>query len=137
MTTATTRQQTIYPAISYRDAQAAIDWLSRVFGFEAHMVVPGEDGTIMHAEIRAGNDLFMMGTDRSDADPQTPAPVNKGFYVCVDDLDAAYQRVKDEGASILHELQDTDYGSREFSVHDVEGYAWTFGTYRPGTYEEE
>jgi len=28
------------------------------------------------------------------------------------------------------ELNDTDYGSREFSVRDPEGNLWSFGTYR-------
>jgi len=33
----------------------------------------------------------------------------------------------------VRDLQDTDYGSREYSVRDPEGNVWSFGTYRPGT----
>ena len=33
----------IIPAMRYRDAAAAIDWLCRAFGFERHLVVPGPD----------------------------------------------------------------------------------------------
>ena len=29
------QRQTIFPALRYRDANAAIDWLGRAFGFEA------------------------------------------------------------------------------------------------------
>jgi uncharacterized glyoxalase superfamily protein PhnB len=29
------------------------------------------------------------------------------------------------------ELEDTDYGSREYSVRDPEGNLWSFGTYDP------
>ena len=28
------------------------------------------------------------------------------------------------------ELHDTDYGSRDFGIHDPEGNRWYFGTYR-------
>ena len=31
----------------------------------------------------------------------------------------------------MRELQDTDYGFREYSVRDLEGYLWSFGTYNP------
>ena len=30
---------TVIPAMRYRDAPAAIDWLGRAFGFEKHLVV--------------------------------------------------------------------------------------------------
>ena len=32
---------------------------------------------------------------------------------------------------IIRELADTPYGSREYSVRDVEGNLWSFGTYYP------
>ena len=37
---------TIIPTMRYRDAPGAIAWLCDAFGFEKHLVVPGEDGTI-------------------------------------------------------------------------------------------
>ena len=46
---------TIIPTMRYRDAPAAIDWLCRAFGLERHLVVPGEDGTILHAQLSFGN----------------------------------------------------------------------------------
>jgi uncharacterized glyoxalase superfamily protein PhnB len=32
------------PFIRYDDAPAALDWLTRAFGFEQNMVVPGDEG---------------------------------------------------------------------------------------------
>ena len=29
------------------------------------------------------------------------------------------------------EIEDTDYGSREYTARDLEGHEWSFGTYRP------
>ncbi len=53
---------TIIPAMRYRNAPAAIDWLCHTFGFEKHPVVPGEDGTIVHAELSFGNGMVMCGS---------------------------------------------------------------------------
>ena len=53
---------TIVPARRYRDAPAAIEWLCRAFGFEKHLVVPGPDGTIAHAQLTRGNGMVMLGS---------------------------------------------------------------------------
>jgi len=53
--------------------------------------------------------------------------------VYVADVDAHYARAKAAGAEIVMELEDTDYGSRGYSVRDLEGHLWSFGTYHPGT----
>ena len=42
---------TVIPTMRYRDAAAAIEWLCEAFGFEKHLEVPGEGGTIIHAEL--------------------------------------------------------------------------------------
>ena len=54
------------PAIRYRDAAAAIDWLCEAFGFERHLVVPGEGGAIDHAQLVFGNGMVMLGSARDD-----------------------------------------------------------------------
>ena len=40
---------TVIPALQYRDAPAAIDFLCRAFGFERNAVYEGEGGIIAHA----------------------------------------------------------------------------------------
>jgi uncharacterized glyoxalase superfamily protein PhnB len=57
----------IIPAMLYRDAAAAIEWLCRAFGFEKHLVVPGDAGTIAHAQLVLGNGMIMLGSARDDA----------------------------------------------------------------------
>jgi uncharacterized glyoxalase superfamily protein PhnB len=54
----------IIPTFRYRDAPAAIEFLCRAFGFERHLVVPGEDGTIVHAQLRFGNGMIMDIEDK-------------------------------------------------------------------------
>ncbi|MDQ3821902.1 MAG: VOC family protein [Actinomycetota bacterium] len=113
----------IYPFLRYADGDAALEWLGRAFGFETLMVHRGgDDGPVQHAEISLGPGIVMLGEgDRSD----------RGIYVAVDDADAHYERAKAAGAQIVRELEDTPYGSREYTARDPEGNVWSFGTYRP------
>jgi uncharacterized glyoxalase superfamily protein PhnB len=119
----------IFPALRYRDAPAAVDWLEKAFGFERKMVVDSPDGTVAHAELKFGNGVLMLGSERED--PGNPWAAEVGIYVAVNDVDAHYARARAAGAEIVRPLQDTDYGAREYSVRDCEGRLWSFGTYRP------
>jgi uncharacterized glyoxalase superfamily protein PhnB len=116
---------TIFPALTYEDPQAAIDFLKEAFGAEEHAVYKGDDGRIQHAELRFGNGIVMFGP--GGADPTVTA----GIYIVVADPDAHHDRARAAGAEIVRELNDTDYGSREYSAKDPEGNAWYFGTYQP------
>ncbi len=123
---------TVYPTLRYRDAAKAIRWLGEAFGLTEHLVVPGEDGRIAHAELRSGMGMVMLGstTDGSDgrmALEQGPA----GVYVVVEDVDAHHRRAREAGAEIVMPLSDTDYGSRDYTARDPEGNLWSFGTYQP------
>ena len=114
---------TIFPSVGYRDQNAAIDFLTRAFGFEEHVIYRNEDGAIAHAELRYGPSIMFVST----ADP------GRGqLYVAVGDADAHCARARDAGATIDKEPYDTDYGSRDYRARDPEGNAWVFGTYRPG-----
>ena len=56
----------IIPGMRYRDAPAAIEWLCDFLGFERHLVVPNEDGTIAHAQLVLGNGMIMLGLAHDD-----------------------------------------------------------------------
>lgn len=119
--------QSLFPVILYQDVTTAIEWLERTFGFETIMSVPNEDGSIAHAEIRFAGEVVMLGTLKG-----TPGdPPWRGIYICVDDIDTHYARTIEAGAKIERALFETDYGSRDYSAFDLEGYIWHFGTYRP------
>lgn len=124
----------LFPALRYRDADAAIAWLKDAFAFEEKAVHRGEDGTVAHAELRLGAGLIMLGQVRegdwmqgAPPDPSAGATV----YAVVGDVDAHHERARAAGAEITRELDDTDYGSREYSALDLEGNRWSFGTYDP------
>lgn len=125
--------QNIYPALRYKDAPAAIDWLCRAFGFTRNAVHDGEGGIIEHAELSYEGGMVMLGSERT-TDEERGFGMHAGqgwLYVVVDDPDAHHVRAKAAGANIIRELADQDYGSRDYSARDPEGNLWSFGTYNP------
>ncbi len=117
----------IFPALRYRDADAAIAFLRDAFGFEEKAAYRDDAGAVAHAELRLGAGLVMLG---QLADHE-PASAGQTIYVVVEDPDAHYARARAAGATILRELSDMEYGSREYGAQDLEGYRWSFGTYDP------
>jgi uncharacterized glyoxalase superfamily protein PhnB len=73
--------------------------------------------------------MFGSAGEADPANPWTTAAM--GVYVCVDDVDAHHARAVANGADIVRDLADTDYGSREYSARDLDGNLWSFGSYQP------
>ncbi len=129
---------TVIPTLRYKDAAVAIEWLCEAFGFEKHLVVPAEDGTIVHAQLTFGNGMVMLGSARESEfdDLQKPPSalgraVSQSPYIVVDDPDKHYARAVAAGAEIVMEIKDEDYGGRDYSCRDPEGHVWNFGSYDP------
>jgi uncharacterized glyoxalase superfamily protein PhnB len=129
-----TPQPTVWPALRYDDAPAAIRFLVDVLGFQETLVVPGTpERAIAHAELTwSEGGGVMLGSTGGPVDPVHDAmrPGVGTTYVVSDHVDEIYARVKDSGAEITEDLTDTDYGSHGFSLRDPEGNSWSIGTYR-------
>jgi uncharacterized glyoxalase superfamily protein PhnB len=129
---------TVIPTLRYRDAAAAIDWLCNAFGFERHLVVPGENGSIAHAQLVFGNGMVMIGSARDDEYGKLVQPPKNADdwntqspYIVVEDADRHYARAVAAGARVVMDITDEDYGGRGYSCRDPEGQVWNFGTYDP------
>lgn len=133
----------IMPTMRYRDAPAAIEWLCKVFGFARHAAYENPDGTIAHAELALGGGMIMLGSQKDDeygSGFKTPRELGgaetRSVYIVAPDPDAVFARAQAAGGTIVRPLQNTDYGSREFSVKDPEGHSWSVGTYDPWAVHE-
>ena len=121
----------------YGDAPVAIEWLCNVFGFRKHLVAPGENGTIAHAQLVLGNGMIMLGSDSSDEYGKVVSPPGKdgvntqSCYIFIKEIDAHYAHAVAAGAEIIMEIADQDYGGRLYSAKDPEGHLWNFGSYDP------
>ena len=127
----------VIPTMRYEDAARMIDWLCEAFGFERHLVVPGEDGTIAHAQLTLGDGMIMLGSWRDDEwgrlvkTARQVGALTQSCYVVVPDADAHHARARAAGAEIVMDVEDKDYGGRGYAARDPEGQLWNFGTYDP------
>ena len=131
MTMIDTTVQRRIPALVYADIEAAYRYLTDVFGFEPGRLDRDEDGTVRHGEVGAGDGVIWL--HRVAPEFGLDSPLNTGvetagLSVMVDDVDAHYLRVKAAGASIVYELADMPYGTREYGVRDLENRLWSFMT---------
>jgi uncharacterized glyoxalase superfamily protein PhnB len=124
--------QRISPVLVYDNAEAAIAFLTRAFGFAEHSVHRSPDGSIAHAELTYGGSYIGL----SDRIKGVQSVFDLGpcaIYVTVDDPDRHHAQAVAAGAEVVYPLTDQDYGSRDYAVRDPEGFVWSFGTYALGS----
>ncbi len=116
----------IIPYLFYRDVPAALDWLSRAFGFREDLRVPTASG--IHAEMSLDGARIMMGQvgeDPRHRPPGTAGPASQGVFIYLTGIDAHHARAQAAGAEIVSPLADLPYG-RSYTAHDPEGHPWYF-----------
>lgn len=117
----------ITPYLLYGDVDAAVDWLTRVFGFTERMRLKGPDGRANHAEIQMGDGVVMMGNPGPDyQNPKRRGGATQLLYVYVEDVDRHFEAARAAGATILREPADQFYGDRTYGAEDPEGHQWSF-----------
>lgn len=124
---------TVWAAQNYRDANAAIDFITNVLGFEATLIVedPDDPSVIHHAELiwPEGGGFMLGSSGRNDSEFAT-LNGKVGMYVVTADPFPIYDRCVAAGARIEREMESTPYCAAQFTVADPEDNMWCFGTYR-------
>ena len=123
---------TVTPYLAVGDAAQAIDFYTRAFGAKEVVRMDAPGGKIGHAELEIGDSRIML----SDPFPQssTKPPKDLGgtsfsVMMYVEDVDAAFKRAVDAGASVSMELSDMFWGDRFGSVTDPFGHSWSLATH--------
>ena len=120
------------PIVVVERAPRLIDFLKQVFNAQEEEVYKGPDGRVIHAELRIGDSIIML-TDANPQFPALPAMVN----VYTEDVDAAYKRALEAGATSLREPSNQFYGDRTAGIKDVYGNQWWIATHVEDVSEEE
>ena len=117
----------VTPYLYYEDVDAAIEWLTRAFGFVEGMRMTGADGKATHADMAVSDSIIMMGHPGPGyKNPKRLGHVTQAIYVYVDGVDQHFERAKAAGAKVLQEPKDQFYGDRTYGVEDPEGHHWYF-----------
>lgn len=120
-------EPSLFVNLRYQDGRAATTWLSRAFGFQHGLQVPGPNDSLMHAELHRRDGVLMVDSSHDEV----WGIERQATCVHVADPDAHYARAAAGGATIVRALADTPYGARGYTARDPEGFLWTFSTYRP------
>ena len=120
-------EQRVTPYLLYEDGAAAIEFLTRAFGFREERRMTGAAGG-MHAELEVGPKGGLVYLGQPPGGFRNPAEVGRTsqVYVLVDEVDGHYARAKAEGALIIEELNDLPFGHRRYGCADPQGHEWFF-----------
>jgi uncharacterized glyoxalase superfamily protein PhnB len=122
---------TVTPSIIVRGAARAIEFYKRAFGAEEVGRMDAPDGTVMHAEIRIGDSIVMLGDENPQWGVLSPSSTNGNpgsLHIYVDDADAAFERAVRAGATVRYPLEDAFWGDRYGKVTDPFGHEWAIAT---------
>ncbi len=123
---------TITPYLVVHGAHDLLDFVKRAFDAEVVERMANPDGTIMHAAVRIGDSMVMMG-EASGGFQAMPAMI----HLYVPDADATYARALAAGATPVREVGDQFYGDRTGGVKDASGNQWWIATHKEDVSAEE
>ncbi len=115
----------VTPLLSVKGAARLIDFLKAAFGAEERSRFAGPDGTIMHAELRIGDSVLMLGEANEGFSPM-PA----SLYLYVIDADATYGAAIAAGGESIEKPTDQFWGDRVATVRDFAGNKWWIATHK-------
>jgi uncharacterized glyoxalase superfamily protein PhnB len=121
----------VTPSIIVRDAAKAIDFYKEAFGAEEIDRMAGPDGSIMHAEIKIGDSLVMLGEENEQWGTRSPLSTNgnpSSLHLYVEDADVSFDRALKAGAKVRYPLEDAFWGDRYGKVTDPFGHEWGIAT---------
>ena len=123
---------TVTPYMVVEDVPRLVEFLKDAFGATELECIEGPDGRIMHAQIRIGDSMIMMGQANENFPPLTSA-----IYLYVIDTDATYKQALEAGGDSLMEPADQFYGDRNAGVKDPCGNLWWIATHVEDVSSEE
>lgn len=110
---------TVTPYLLLQDADAELSFLKKAFDAVETSCQRTPENKVMHAELRIGDSLVMLGQSSAQWPPRPAA-----LYLWVDDVDATYARALQAGASSESLPEDKPYGHRNAGVVDANSVTW-------------
>ena len=118
-----TSYRTVTPYLVVSNADDELAFLKAAFGGTEVLCHRNADNSVMHAEIKIGDSLVMLGQAGGPWKPHRAA-----LYLWVEDVDATYARALAAGATSESEPEDKPYGHRNAGVIDSNGITWWIGS---------
>jgi|SRR5690554_2535300 len=110
--------QTIMPYLVLKDVRGFIRFALQTFDAEILSEHLDESGRVMHAEIKIGDSMVMIGEANEIWNVN-----NAGMFIYVEDADKTFQLALKNGAESIMELTNQEYG-RSGGIKDPFGNIW-------------
>jgi PhnB protein len=126
-------QPLVAPHLVVDDAAAAIDFYVKAFGATEYGRVPHPDGRLVHAALNLNGSMVMLNDDFPEyRDGKSSTPTALGgtpvtIHLQVTDVESAFQRAVDAGATVVAPLEDQFWGDRYGMIRDPFGHQWSLG----------
>ena len=130
----------VTPYLIVDGAAEAIRFYGEAFGATEVLRMPMGEDKLAHAEIRIGDSHVMLADEFPDMGflgPQKRGGATASLMVYVEDVDAAFARALEAGATEERAPADQFWGDRMGTLVDPFGHRWTLATHIEDVSEEE
>jgi len=130
----------VTPHLAVRDAAKALEFYAKAFGAEELFRMPGPGGVVMHAEVRIGDSIVMLGEESAEmgsSSPQTIGGSPVSLLLYVKDVDASFARATTAGCKAEMPPTDMFWGDRYGKLVDPYGHRWGMATHKEDVSPEE
>lgn len=124
----------VLPFLTVLDVEEAARFYQQAFQFGIKELVPSDDKTIGHGELKYKDQLIMLGkqgaygkTSQSPVHSKVECPM--GLYLYCEDVDQFHANAVKHGAISVEAPDDMFWGDRMCRLKDLDGYVWCFATY--------
>ncbi|QSA97898.1 glyoxalase/bleomycin resistance/extradiol dioxygenase family protein [Methylococcus sp. EFPC2] len=115
---------TVTPFLTVEGVPRLIEFLQAAFAASECFRVHDGDGRVMHAQVKIGDSVVMMGEAMAEG---RGAPALVHLYV--PDADATYRSALAAGGVSIMELADQFWGDRMGGIQDPAGNRWLIATH--------
>lgn len=109
------------PVLYTTDLQATVTFYTRVLGFTCEAL----DFSIGWASLKRDDVGIMLSLPNAHIPFEKPT-FTGAIYINTTDVDKLWENLKDK-AKVCYEIENFDYGMREFAIYDNNGYLLQFG----------
>ena len=134
---------TVTPSFTFKDSQKAIAFYQQAFGATVLDLFPNPSGRgIMHATIRIGDSIMMLGDEMPGAENCVKSAETLGsspisLYLYAPDVDAMFKQAVAAGGMATMPVADMFWGDRAGQIKDPFGYVWMIGTHKQDLTNDE
>jgi uncharacterized glyoxalase superfamily protein PhnB len=114
------------------DAGKEVEFAKAAFDAQPIHISRRPDGSIMHATLKVGTSMLMLGQVSGEM-----KPVPAMLFMYVENVDAVYKRAVASGGNSIHEPSDQIWGDRAGAVSSANGIQWWISTHIAEVSEEE